>query len=140
MSNTLSPSEARVLGVLVEKAQTTPGQYPMTVNAIVSGCNQKSNRDPVLHLEQFEITGCLMGLRQKGLVMIHEREGGRVQRYGAADESIRVSRCGIGSQRAVGSCARCVIRSAIGTSYTAGSSSARSGSCLACRNRATSRC
>src|SRR3954465_9288088 len=47
---TLDPIEARVLGVLVEKDLTTPDQYPMTLNGVTLGCNQKSNRDPVMNL------------------------------------------------------------------------------------------
>jgi uncharacterized protein YceH (UPF0502 family) len=78
----LDRTEARILGALIEKRWTTPDAYPLSLNALTSACNQKSNRDPTLQLAEFEITGCLMGLRQKGLVMIHEREGGRVRRYG----------------------------------------------------------
>ena len=59
----LSPVECRVLGVLVEKATTTPEQYPLSVNAMVNGANQKNNRDPVLSLEEREIFDALEGLR-----------------------------------------------------------------------------
>ena len=48
----LTPHESRVLGVLLEKAHTTPGQYPLTLNAILSGCNQKSIRHPVTSLTE----------------------------------------------------------------------------------------
>jgi len=78
----LDRTEARVLGALIEKRWTTPDAYPLSLNALIASCNQKSNRDPVLHLEEFEISGCLMELRQKSLLMMHEREGGRVRRYG----------------------------------------------------------
>jgi len=71
----------RILGSMIEKRWTTPDQYPLSLNALVAACNQKSNRDPVLSLEEFEITGCLLGLREKGLVLIRERDGGRVKRY-----------------------------------------------------------
>ncbi len=78
----LDRTEARILGALIEKRWTTPDAYPLSLNALVAACNQKSNRDPELELLEFEITGCLMGLRQRGLLMVHEREGGRVPRYG----------------------------------------------------------
>ena len=89
----LDRTEARVLGALVEKRWTVPDQYPLSVNALVAACNQKSNRDPVLELAEFEITGCLMGLRQRGLVVVHEQVGGRVPRYSEKlMEELRVSR------------------------------------------------
>jgi uncharacterized protein YceH (UPF0502 family) len=77
----LDRTERRILGSLIEKRWATPDQYPLSLNALVAACNQKSNRDPVLALEEFEISGCLLGLREKGLVLIRERDGGRVQRY-----------------------------------------------------------
>ena len=48
----LNSHEARVLGVLIEKSMATPDQYPLTLNSIGSGCNQKSNRDPVVHFSE----------------------------------------------------------------------------------------
>jgi uncharacterized protein YceH (UPF0502 family) len=63
----LEPYEARVLGVLVEKALTTPEQYPLTLNAVVNGANQKSNRDPLLALGDDEATEALDGLIDKEL-------------------------------------------------------------------------
>ena len=63
----LTPSEARVLGVLVEKALTTPEQYPLTLNAVVNGANQKSNRDPLLALSDDEVSEALDGLIDKEL-------------------------------------------------------------------------
>jgi uncharacterized protein YceH (UPF0502 family) len=77
----LDRTERRILGSLIEKRWSTPDQYPLTMNALVTACRQKSNRDPVLNLEEFEITGCLLALREKGLVIIREREGGHVPRY-----------------------------------------------------------
>jgi len=89
----LDRTEARVLGALIEKRWTTPDAYPLSLNALIAACNQKSNRAPVLHLEEFEILGCLMELRQKGLTMIHERDGGRVRRYGERlTDELRMSR------------------------------------------------
>ena len=62
----LRPSERRVIGVLVEKAKTTPEYYPMTIAAIAAACNQKSNRDPITNYDQDEIEETLQGLRKKG--------------------------------------------------------------------------
>ncbi len=77
----LDRTEARVLGALVEKRWTVPDQYPLSLNALLAACNQKSNRNPLLHLAEFEVSGCLLGLRQRGLVVVHEQFGGRVPRH-----------------------------------------------------------
>ncbi len=66
MSTPLDPTECRILGVLVEKALATPEYYPLTVNALVTGCNQKSNRHPITELEDWEVEGALQSLRDKG--------------------------------------------------------------------------
>ena len=76
----LSPRERRVLGVLVEKAKTTPEYYPLTVAALVAGCNQKSNRDPVTNYDADDVEEILQGLRKKGAVVMVEA-GGRVVRW-----------------------------------------------------------
>ncbi len=76
----LSPRERRVLGVLVEKAKTTPEYYPLTVSAIVTGCNQKSNRDPVTNYDADDIEETLQDLRHKGAAVMVEA-GGRVVRW-----------------------------------------------------------
>src|SRR5262249_7148586 len=68
--------EKRVLGVLVEKAKTTPDVYPLSVNALVTGCNQKSNRDPLLDLSDLEVEDVLVDLQKKGLAI--KITGGRV--------------------------------------------------------------
>lgn len=81
MINGLDRTERRIIGVLVEKALSTPDAYPLTVNALLAGCNQKSNRDPVLDLQEFEIDGCLRSLFLKGLVVQSSREGGRATRW-----------------------------------------------------------
>ena len=62
----LTPNQRRVLGVMVEKAKTTPAAYPMTLNAIVTGCNQKNNRDPVTDLEDGEVERTLDELTALG--------------------------------------------------------------------------
>ena len=62
----LDANERRVLGVLIEKGKTTPEQYPLSLNAVVTGCNQKSNRDPVMHLDEESASRALTSLRQCG--------------------------------------------------------------------------
>jgi len=64
----LDPRQRRVLGVLIEKAKTTPAGYPMTVNAVTVGCNQKNNRDPVMNLDAFDVEKTLDELRNLGAV------------------------------------------------------------------------
>jgi uncharacterized protein len=76
----LDPHERRVLGVLIEKAKTTPDAYPLSLNALVTGCNQKSNRDPVLNLSDSEVESALTGLQKKGLV-VRLQSSGRVERW-----------------------------------------------------------
>jgi uncharacterized protein YceH (UPF0502 family) len=76
----LNPRERRVLGVMVEKAKTTPEYYPMTIAAIVTACNQKSNRDPVTNYDADDVEDTLQGLRKKGAVILIEG-GGRVTRW-----------------------------------------------------------
>jgi uncharacterized protein YceH (UPF0502 family) len=68
----LDPHELRVLGCLLEKEQATPEYYPLTVNAIVAACNQRSNRDPVLALQESEVQGALRRLLTEGLVQLRE--------------------------------------------------------------------
>jgi uncharacterized protein YceH (UPF0502 family) len=75
----LGLQERRVLGVLVEKAKTTPDAYPLSLNALVVGCNQKSNREPILNLSDEEVEETLAGCQKLGLVM--KITGGRVVRW-----------------------------------------------------------
>src|SRR6185312_5410644 len=77
----LTPDESRVLGVLIEKALTTPDQYPLTLNAVVNGSNQKNNRDPVITLDDGRAFEALEGLRGKGLVIRADMAGSRVNKY-----------------------------------------------------------
>ncbi|MCA9149450.1 MAG: YceH family protein [Planctomycetales bacterium] len=72
--------ERRVLGVLVEKAKTTPDAYPMTLNGLTSGCNQKSNRDPQMNLQPEQVENALEKLRHLSAV-IEVSGGGRVAKY-----------------------------------------------------------
>jgi hypothetical protein len=76
----LTLCERRVLGVLAEKQKTTPDSYPMTLNALVTGCNQKSNRDPVLNLSDEEVEGGLVGAQKKGLAF-RLTGSGRVEKW-----------------------------------------------------------
>jgi uncharacterized protein len=76
----LSPGERRVVGVLVEKAKTTPESYPLSLNALVNGCNQKSNRDPITNYDEDDVEGVLENLRKKGAVVRVEGSG-RVVRW-----------------------------------------------------------
>ena len=75
----LSLLETRVLGVLVEKQHTVPDSYPLTLNALVSGANQKTARDPVIEATEADVQGAVDHLRSLSLVM--ESSGGRVMRY-----------------------------------------------------------
>jgi uncharacterized protein YceH (UPF0502 family) len=76
---TLSLLETRVLGVLVEKQHTVPDTYPLTLNALVSGCNQKTSRDPVIEAAEAEVQATIDHLKTLSFVM--ESSGGRVMRY-----------------------------------------------------------
>jgi hypothetical protein len=77
----LDALEARVLGVLIEKELTTPEQYPLSLNALNSGANQKSNRDPVLELSESDLRAAIERLRRKSLVGAAHGAGARVERY-----------------------------------------------------------
>ena len=76
----LDRTEQRLVGVLVEKQLTVPDSYPMSENALVDGCNQKSNRDPITELATFQVTGALMALQHKGVVARVDG-GGRVAKF-----------------------------------------------------------
>jgi uncharacterized protein len=76
----LSLLETRVLGVLAEKQRTVPDTYPLTLNSLVSGCNQKSSRDPVIEASESEVQAALDSLRTLSLIV--ETSGGRASHYG----------------------------------------------------------
>jgi uncharacterized protein YceH (UPF0502 family) len=78
----LDAVEARVLGCLIEKEITTPEYYPMTLNALINACNQKSNRDPVVTYEEEDVTEALDRLRHKQLLSTLTGGGNRVPKYG----------------------------------------------------------
>src|SRR5512145_1860103 len=80
MEFTLNAIEARVLGCLIEKELATPEYYPLTLNSLTNACNQKSNRDPVMALEESDIIRGLDRLRSKGIARL-SGVGGRVPKY-----------------------------------------------------------
>lgn len=73
--------EARILGCLVEKEATTPDGYPLTTNALVTACNQKTNRDPVVNFTAIEVDGALLALRQQGFVRAVHVQGSRSTKH-----------------------------------------------------------
>lgn len=79
MFRELSLLETRVLGVLVEKQRTVPDSYPLTLHALLAGCNQKTSRDPVLNVAEAEVRAAVNGL--KSMLLVIERSGERVARY-----------------------------------------------------------
>ena len=76
---TLTALEARVLGVLVEKQATVPDTYPLSLNALVAGCNQKTARDPVMAADDADVLAAIDGL--KGLSLLFEGSGSRVVKF-----------------------------------------------------------
>jgi len=78
-SPTLSPVEARVLGTLMEKARTVPDSYPLTLNSLLLGCNQKTSREPLMELDEAQVATALDMLKPLGLV--REASGGRTTRF-----------------------------------------------------------
>jgi uncharacterized protein YceH (UPF0502 family) len=75
----LNLTEARVLGTLMEKARTVPDTYPLSLNALVAGCNQRSSRDPVTNLSEAEVQEALDGLKRRSLA--YTARGSRVDRW-----------------------------------------------------------
>lgn len=90
--NNFTKDEARVLGVLVEKALTTPGQYPLTLNSLVSGCNQRSNRLPILNLDENRVIAALDSLKAKDLAREVMLANSRVTKFRhTAKETLGIS-------------------------------------------------
>ncbi len=79
MTLLFSPLEARVLGVLIEKEKTVPDTYPLSVNTLTLGCNQKTARDPVMSVSESEVLAAIDKLKEHALII--ESSGGRVMRY-----------------------------------------------------------
>jgi uncharacterized protein YceH (UPF0502 family) len=80
MEKILSRMEVRVLGCLIEKELATPEYYPLTLNALANACNQKSNRNPIMTMEEAEVSASLDSLRTRQLALV-SAEGGRVPKY-----------------------------------------------------------
>src|SRR5579862_3058605 len=78
----LHPTEVRVLGALLEKDQTTPEYYPLTLNALVNACNQKSSREPIVNYNEETVTEALASLQHRGLALRISGAGHRVEKYG----------------------------------------------------------
>ena len=77
----LTAAQARVLGALVEKEVTTPDYYPLSLNALINACNQRSNREPVMALDEEEVRLALRGLEEKGIAGRARGADGRVTKY-----------------------------------------------------------
>jgi len=77
----LSNVEVRILGALIEKDITTPDYYPLSLNALINACNQKSNRDPVMNLDEDAVRDALLSLNQKGLAGTVSSADSRVPKY-----------------------------------------------------------
>jgi len=80
-TSAITLEEARVLGCLIEKERTTPEYYPLTLNALLNACNQKTNRDPVVQYDEQTIEIALDGLNRKGLVSNVSGAGLRVKKF-----------------------------------------------------------
>lgn len=81
LPNTLEPVELRVIGSLIEKELSTPDHYPLSLNALTAACNQSSNRDPVMALEEGTVSQAIDTLRRQGLVRSIQAIGSRVPKY-----------------------------------------------------------
>ncbi len=79
--STIDQTEARILGSLVEKQLTTPEYYPLTLNALIAACNQRSNRDPVMSLGESDILSAIDSLRDKNLVYLYYGSTSRTVKY-----------------------------------------------------------
>jgi uncharacterized protein YceH (UPF0502 family) len=87
----LRDNELRVLGCLIEKSMTTPEYYPLSLNALLAACNQRSNREPVVAYDEATVVEALDGLRERGLCRSVQRPGQRTGKYRhAVDEVLHV--------------------------------------------------
>ena len=80
-SHVLTAEQARVLGALMEKEATTPEYYPLSLNALVNACNQRSNREPVMQLDEDAVRQAVHGLQNAGLAGPARGADGRVTKY-----------------------------------------------------------
>jgi len=81
VDHTLTDTEVRVLGSMIEKEITTPDYYPLSLNALVAACNQSSNRNPVAHFDEGTVADATESLREKKLVFLVDRGESRVTKY-----------------------------------------------------------
>ena len=81
MSGQLTEIEARIVGALIEKQLTTPEYYPLTLNALVAACNQKTNREPVVNYDEQSVSRSLDDLRDKNIVYVFYGSTSRVPKY-----------------------------------------------------------
>lgn len=81
LPNSLGPVDVRVIGSLIEKELSTPDHYPLSLNALTNACNQSSNRDPVMSLEEGTVMQAIDTLRRQGLVRSIQAIGSRVPKY-----------------------------------------------------------
>ena len=81
MAIALDTLQQRIIGVLIEKELTVPDGYPLTLNALLAGCNQKNNRDPQMNVEDFDVEGAVRSLMDIDWVARREPDGGRVHRF-----------------------------------------------------------
>lgn len=81
METTLTPTEVRILGCLIEKETTTPDYYPLTLNALTNACNQKSNRNPIVSFDETTVVRGLEELQRKGLTEKIYKADSRIPKY-----------------------------------------------------------
>ncbi|MBF0199254.1 MAG: DUF480 domain-containing protein [Planctomycetes bacterium] len=79
--DTLNPIEMRLIGVLIEKEATTPEQYPLTINALTLGANQKTNRSPVSNYNETEVANACESMQYRSLIVRHQVAGSRANKY-----------------------------------------------------------
>ena len=84
----LTEHEARVLGCLIEKSQTTPDQYPLSLNSLTNACNQKTSRDPVMTVDEATVARTLATLREKNLVSNRSEPGSRITKFAHRAENL----------------------------------------------------
>jgi len=77
----LTDVEVRILGALAEKCVTTPDNYPLSLSALTAACNQATNREPVMHLDDAKVTEAIVGLRRRSLLRAIQPAGSRVTKY-----------------------------------------------------------
>ncbi len=77
----LSAEQCRVIGVMLEKETTTPDQFPLSINGLANGCNQKSNREPVMSLSESDVQNIVDELVQMNQLMVDHKASGRVNKY-----------------------------------------------------------